>query len=136
MTRRAGGWLVLTANVLCGCATPLAPPAACAPGAAPYVRETLYFGLGRPDGSRVSAADWRAFVADSILPRFPDGFTVSDAAGQWRGDAGPVAESTKVLVVLHRGASTSRVREIAAEYRQRFRQEAVLRETSSACVEF
>lgn len=35
----------------------------------------------------VSDEDWRAFLAAEVTPRFPDGLTVIDAAGQWRDGA-------------------------------------------------
>ena len=70
-----------------------------APGTQALVRSELYFGRLQPDGTVVSDAEWRTFVAEEITPRFPDGFTVFDALGQYRGRDGQiVSEPTKVLL--------------------------------------
>src|SRR5215217_2603649 len=63
--------------------------------ATPQHRTTLYFGGARPKGS-VSELEWQLFVRDEITSRFPNGMTVWDAEGQWRGSDGKVAhERTK-----------------------------------------
>jgi hypothetical protein len=64
---------------------------------------------------------------------------VVDAAGHWRGRGGQVErEQTELLTLLHSGTEPDRqkVAEIAAEYKRRFRQEAVLRERLPACARF
>lgn len=85
-------------------------------------RDTLYFGTARPNGV-VSAAEWRAFVDEVITPRFP-GFTEWAAEGHWKSDR----EATHVVEIIHpdRRANDEKVREIIAEYKRRFAQEAVL----------
>jgi hypothetical protein len=105
---------------------------------AEMVRTELYFGLARPDGGRVGDEQWQAFVDDVVTPRFPDGFTVLDARGQWRGgDGSIVREPARVLVLFHTAADASRkLEEIRAEYRVRFAQEAVLRADQRARVGF
>ena len=111
-----------------GCAGPGVPydPA---PGTQSLVRSELYFGRLRPDGTVVSYAEWRTFVADEITPRFPDGFTVFDALGQYRGrDGRIVSEPTKVLLVVHGSDARLRsaVQELRDIYRRLFQQESVL----------
>lgn len=121
---------------LAGCAT-VRPPE-CPAGAERRMRDALYLGTATPDGT-VSAAEWDAFLRDIVTPRFPDGLTVVGAAGQWRGADGVVVrEASYVLELVHAGdaASERAVREIAAAYKARFRQEAVMRATSPACVAF
>jgi hypothetical protein len=111
---------------------------ACAADERTMVRETLYFGRNRP-GVTVNDAQWRAFVDEAVTPRFPDGFTVLDAEGHWRGAAGMTEhEASKMLIVLHTGdaASLAALGAIAADYKRRFEQEAVLRERSPSCVKF
>ncbi|MGN6393686.1 MAG: DUF3574 domain-containing protein [Gemmatimonadales bacterium] len=103
------------------------------------VRDVVYFGRNRPDGGTVSDADWQAFLDQVVTPRFPAGFSVVEATGQWRGRSGVVEhERTEVLTVLHAGNETDRraVAELAAEYKRRFHQEAVLRERTPACARF
>ena len=122
--------------LLAGCAT--SHPAVCGGGAQPRVRDALYFGTATPDGS-VSAAEWDAFLRDTVTPRFPDGLTVVGAAGQWRGGDGVIVrEASYVLELLHAedAASDRAIGEIVAAYKARFRQEAVMRVTTPACVAF
>ncbi len=75
-----------------------------------WVRSELYFGVGqesgpadRPQTQQITEATWRDFLDKQVTPRFPDGFTVFDAYGQWmfRGAAEPNRLKTKVLVILH-----------------------------------
>jgi hypothetical protein len=98
------------------------------------VRDTLYFGRNRPNGGAVREAEWRRFLNEIITPRFPDGLTVVKATGQWRNASGQIErEASEVVTVLHSGDPTARgkISEIIAEYRQRFDQEAVLRERAN-----
>jgi len=100
-----------------------------APGTQALVRSELYFGRLRPDGAVVSDAEWRTFVAEEITSRFPDGFTVFDAVGQYRGRDGQiVSEPTKVLLIVHAPDARLRsaVQELRDIYRRRFQQESVL----------
>lgn len=148
------GYAAMFAAALCACrtvpATPTPDAAAasadgntsilvCASDERAMRRDTLYFGLSKPDGGSVSDAQWRSFVDDAVVPRFPDGFTVVDAEGHWRGGDGAIArESSRMLIVLHPGDAASRraIEEIAALYRREFAQESVLRERTQACVKF
>jgi hypothetical protein len=103
------------------------------------VRDVIYFGRNRPDGAIVTDAEWGSFLDSVVTPRFPAGFTVVEAEGHWRGVTGMVErERTEVITLLHAGDRRSRlaVAEVAAEYRRRFRQEAVLRERLDACARF
>ncbi len=119
---------------------PVAPVAvACEVGDTALVRDVVYFGRNRPDGGMVSDAEWQGFLDEVVTPRFPAGLTVVAAAGQWRGASGAVErERAEVLTLLHDGSAASRaaVGELVAEYKRRFRQEAVLRERVRTCARF
>ena len=128
---------------LAGCAAsslPIHPGiGTCEAGDQSMVRDTLYFGRNRPRGGTVREAEWRRFLNETITPRFPDGLTVVKATGQWRNASGQIErEASEVVTVLHSGDLTARgkVSEIIAEYRQRFDQEAVLRERATTCARF
>ncbi|NVZ18943.1 DUF3574 domain-containing protein [Pseudomonas costantinii] len=75
------------------------------PAQAQWLRTELYFSLGPLNGTEgvISPARWRAFLDQEVTPRFPDGFSVLDAYGQWRdhGAKEPERLATKVIVVLH-----------------------------------
>jgi hypothetical protein len=137
-------------SALCGCRalpiadTPVATAAAlasfvCGADERAMVRETLYFGRSRPGGGTVSDTEWRAFVDDVIVPRFPDGFTIVNAEGHWRRGDGVIGrEDSQVLIVLHAGdgASHRAVDAIVIDYKRQFAQDAVLRERSPSCAKF
>lgn len=106
---------------------------ACRDGEQAVVIETLYFGTATPDGV-VAAADWRDFLARELTPRFPQGLTVTEADGQWRGADGRIVhEATHVLTLIGTDADDAAIRALAGAYRTRFRQEAVLRVRQPAC---
>jgi Protein of unknown function (DUF3574) len=101
-------------------------------GTEKFIRTELYFGRSIPTGGTVSELDWQKFVDEVVTPRFPDGLTVLDADGQWRGKDGLIArEESKVIVLLYprkrRKAMNTKIEEIRTEYKKRFAQEAVMR---------
>ena len=103
--------------------------------ASPQLRTMLYFGGSRPKGS-VSELEWQLFLRDEVTPRFPNGMTVWDAEGQWRGAEGSIGhERTKVLLLVHPDTEQSRqsIRAVIEKYRKAFDQESVLWETSQVC---
>jgi hypothetical protein len=136
--------IAATSFTLAGCAgqgaaTTPTPLAACAVGDSAMVRDVAYFGRNRPDGGVVSDDEWRRFLDEVVTPRFPSGLTVVEATGQWRGETGLVEqERSELVTLLHDGGEAARqsVTEVAAEYKRRFRQEAVLRERLSTCARF
>jgi hypothetical protein len=113
--------------------------ATCAVGDTALVRDVVYFGRNRPGGGAVSDAEWQTFLGEIVTPRFPSGLTVVDATGQWRGASGAVEqERSEIVTVFHGGDDAARraVEEVAAEYKRRFQQEAVLRERTATCARF
>ena len=97
------------------------------------VSDRLFCGRSIPDGGEVTDADVDRFLDEVVTPRFP-GFTSWTATGNWKGDE----EKTLVLEFIHPYGREfdEKVREIAEEYRKRFRQEAVMRVTEPAIQEF
>ena len=82
---------------------------------------------------------WDAFLGDTVTPRFPDGLTVLDGAGQWRGSEGTIQkERSKLLVILAPPGDDGMrlIDEISEEYERRFNQESVLRTVNDSCVSF
>ena len=129
---------VVAALTLAACADADAPD--CPDGADAWVKYELYMGRGSSEsGLIVSDSAWEGFLADTVTPRFPDGLTVLDGRGQWRGDAGTIQkEHSKVLVILAPpgGDAMRLLDEVSDEYKARFTQESVLRVVSDACVSF
>ncbi len=121
----AAALLLLLATGCAGTGATSAPP----PGTQALVRSELFFGRLKPDGTVVTDAEWRAFVAEHVAGRFPEGFTVLDAQGQYRGRDGQVkAEATKVLLIVHGPEARPRaaIQELRDLYRRLFQQESVL----------
>ena len=126
----------LFAALLASCAA--AERLTCSSGQQAMISETLYFGTDKPDGA-VTAEDWQSFLSDSVTPRFPQGLSVWQASGQWKSDAGAlVRESSYVLNIVHpdSAATEAALNEVVNTYKTKFRQEAVLRVRSAACVSF
>jgi hypothetical protein len=101
----------------------------------------LYFGSAIGErGEVVSEADWQRFVGDEIATRFPAGFSVVDATGQYRSPVtgNVVSEQTRVLTLIHADepAIHRSIDAVAQAYKLRFRQESVLRVDQCAAFAF
>ena len=97
----------------------------CAPGTGPMTKYELF--LGQNIGT------------EEVTPRYPDGFTVLSAAGQWRDPMGAIIqEDSRNLVVIVRDASAElpKITAIRDTYKTRFRQDAVLFVQSQICAGF
>ena len=142
MTRRLPGLCVAAALVvLASAAQPAlgADTPACPPGTGQFAEYRLFFGRSQGDQEVVSDAAWRAFLANEVTPRFPDGLTVLDAAGQWRAGSGAIVrERSKLLLILAQPGADAmrRTDEIAEAYKRAFGQSSVLRVITTACASF
>lgn len=97
-----------------------------------FLRTELYFGRSKPDGTIVSDEDWNRFLVEIVTPRFPYGFTVLKASGQYRDKSGKIiTEPSEVVIFLYdrkaRTASHNKIEEIRTAYVKQFNQESVLR---------
>ena len=114
----------------------------CPEGLEPYVAFNFYFGLQTSGGEEVTDAEWQTFLAQEVTPRFPDGLTVFDAAGQWLDtDADRLyREGTKVLNILVPADSAESAKraldEIADVYVEQFDQQVVFKTSAQSCAGF
>jgi hypothetical protein len=134
-----GLWVGTLLLALGGCAT-TSPPAnsGCGQGQSLQMVESLYFGANKPQGV-VSPQEWGAFIDEVVTPRFPQGLSVLQAAGQWRNAQGVIErEASRLLQIVHEGSARddAAVREIVEHYKTAHQQEAVMRLRSLACVSF
>ena len=110
------------------------------PSEKPMVEVQLFFGRDIPGGARVSDADWTDFAATVITPAFPDGFSVTDAKGQWRDSATGkiVREPSEIVMVAAQQtpALAPKIDKIAEAYRKRFHQQSVGIVTRPVCAAF
>ncbi|SMB55450.1 conserved exported hypothetical protein [Serratia proteamaculans] len=129
--------------LLSGCVAPVSntvqqKPANCSIGD-PMTQTTLYFGLNRPVGPVISAAEWQSFVDGQVTPRFKDGLSVFDAKGQWLGNDGKLArENSKALMLIHAPGkeSETNIEALRSSYKQQFAQDSVMRVDAPVCVAF
>lgn len=111
----------------------------CPPGFERYGEYRLFFGRSRPGGGTVSDEEWSDFLAAEVTPRFPDGLTVLDGAGQWRDGSDAIGrEGVKLLIVLAEPGAKAvrRTAEIAEAYKRAFDQQSVLRAIETVCAAF
>lgn len=127
---------VLAVLISGGCASLL--PQSCPSGLKPMTEARLYFGRDIAGGGTVSDADWQGFLDEEVTPRFPDGLTVEDASGQWKGEGAIVREKSKRLTIVLSGGEgdEAKLGAIRQAYKTRFRQDAVLLVEGRACVSF
>jgi uncharacterized protein DUF3574 len=140
MTALRGLVLAVGLASLAGCvSTTTVSGPACPVGQEARRTAELFFGRNVAGQSAVSEADFRKFMDEEVTPRFPDGLTVLDGGGQWRGDENRlIREASKVvLIVLPKGsAASSRLDAVRNAYKARFHQDSVLLITQVACVSF
>jgi len=125
---------------LSACAPPAPQSAAptCVAPLAPALQVDLYFGLVTK-GREIGEAAWAAFLGEEVTPRFPDGLSVIDVAGQYRTPAGRITrERSKLLivVVLDAPAHLLKVQAIVDAYKRKFDQLSVLRVERAICAAF
>jgi hypothetical protein len=96
-----------------------------------FLRTELFFGMDKPTGGKVSEDEWQGFLADIVTPRFPDGFTVDEALGQYLDGKILVREKSKQLILIYprkfKTSSSRKIEEIRKAYIKAFDQKSVLR---------
>jgi Protein of unknown function (DUF3574) len=116
-----------------------APP--CHAPALPMLRVELMFGRNVGDDLAVTEDAWASFLAIEVVPRFPDGFSVVDAAGP-RTDK-PTAnlflsEPSKIIIIIapDRPETEQRIAAVEAAYKKQFQQQSVVVASRSVCASF
>ena len=101
---------------------------------------TLYFGESVPGRGPITDAEWRGFLAASVTPNLPDGYTVWNATGAWLNPKtqATISEPTKVLATaLPAGdAGLAAVNRVRTAYRSAFQQQSVGMTTEPVCGAF
>jgi len=107
---------------------------ACTPPQKPMLDIELMLGRGKANEAR-----WARFLAREVTPRFPDGLTVYETAGQWRDPATNVIlrEKSRVLrIIVPADTATDKIAAIAEAFRKEFRQKSVGTVTRPVCASF
>lgn len=100
----------------------------------PMLDVELMLGRGKANESR-----WARFLAREVTPRFPDGLTVYETAGQWRDPATNVIvrERSRVLrIIVPADTAPDKIGAIAEAYKKQFRQKSVGILTRPVCASF
>jgi hypothetical protein len=136
--------------LLAACAPPAAQPTPPTAAPAPYqcllpsehrmLVAELFFGRSIKGGGFVTDAEWSRFVTDTVIPNFPDGYTVFDGMGGWRDTETGRTERdpTKILLVAADRAPdlAGRLQNTIDVYKARFRQKSVGIITRDSCAAF
>ena len=106
-----------------------------------WQRTDLYLGLTRRDSSLISDTDFQKFTDTQITPLFPDGFTLTPAAGQYLDSHNSVhKEPTRILTLLYetkdRDTTNKKLQKLITTYCQQFDQESILREDFPITAQF
>jgi hypothetical protein len=115
------------------------PP--CHAPALPMLRIELMFGRNIGDDLAVTEDAWAGFLANEVVPRFPDGFSVVDAAGP-RTDKPTanlfVSEPSKIIIIIAPDApeTEQRISAVEAAYKTQFRQQSVVVASRAVCASF
>jgi hypothetical protein len=111
---------------------------ACRPPLERWTEIDLYFGRNIAGVGEVSERQFRNFLAQTVTPRFPDGLSLADIAGQFRVGRQVIREKTKLVVLLVPDAAEAapKVAAIVGTYKRRFRQQSVLRTEATVCLAF
>src|SRR5271169_2539244 len=99
----------------------------------------LMFGRSVDGRLVVREREWGRFLAREITPRFPDGLSVVDAAGQYKTADGIIAHepSEIVIIIAPDGSETQdRIAVIESAYKKQFRQQRVVVVTRTVCASF
>ena len=136
--RKLAGGIIAGTALLAAWALPAAAAAACRAGQEAWFEIALYLGRNIGGGGEVSERQFRRFLAEIVTPRFPDGLSVIDVAGQFRSGNQLIREQTKLLIILvpDAAAVAGKVNSIVDRYKTRFSQESVLHTETEVCLSF
>jgi hypothetical protein len=109
-------------------------------GEKPMLVTQLFFGLSIRGRGPLTPREWTEFLRQDVAPRFPDGFTVYEAEGQWLNPAthSVVRERSKVMIIAAEDTTEVRAKitEVSDLYRKAFHQQAVGVITRRECAAF
>jgi hypothetical protein len=90
-------------------------------------------------GGSVGQNEWNEFLDTEVTSRFPRGFTVVDAHGQWQESNGQISkEGTRILILIvpNNVTAAAYIGAITTAYNDRFDQENSLLVRQSVCATF
>lgn len=134
------GWAPFLALLLAGSPVFAAGTYCPLAGQTPMLSARLFLGENIAGRGPLTEAEWNSFLAQSVTPLFPSGFTVYDASGQWQPPGGRTIakENTKVIEIDAQDSPALRrnLDAIAAAYKKQFNQQSVGIVTADSCARF
>ncbi len=113
--------------------------AACPVGQTPMLSVRLYFGLTE-NRKLITDTAWEDFLARTVTPRFPGGYTVTNAMGRWRDQKTNAIAREPSRIIEVDAPDTKELRDKAEEIRKtytaRFHQQSVGIVTMPVCGAF
>jgi len=131
--------LLVLITLLAATATAAEGRPACPSGLKPVTSAELFFGAEMRGGGDVSDADWQAFLAAEVTPRFPEGLTTWNADGRWRAPSGvQTHEKSRVLLLILSGRRNERAKlgALMDAYKTRYHQLSVGLVEHADCASF
>jgi len=132
--------IAVTFLIIFACAAPASAQVACRADQKSSAVVEMMFGRKIGDRIAVTNSAWARFVDSEITPRFPDGLSVVDAAGQWMDTEKKrvVREPSKIVTIVLRDSEKGQagIDAIAEAYKKRFKQQSVGVIVRGACVSF
>jgi hypothetical protein len=106
----------------------------------PMLVTQLFFGLSMRGRGPVTPREWAEFLRRDVTPRFPEGFTVYEAQGQWLdpNSHAVVRERSKVMIIAAEDTvdAHTKIAEVSQLYRTAFHQQSVGVITRRECAAF
>ncbi|MEO8665535.1 MAG: DUF3574 domain-containing protein [Ignavibacteria bacterium] len=97
-----------------------------------FIKTELYFGLNKPDGSKIAETDWEAFSDTVISKVFTKGSTILKSDGRWLDGDELIKEESRVVIYFSKiyamtDEFSGKIDVIRDKYKLYYRQQAVLR---------
>ena len=97
-----------------------------------YIRTELFFGLNKPDGSKVTEQEWESFCDSVISKTFSKGATIMKSDGRWLSGDSLIKEESRLVIYFSRiyemtDEFSDKIDLLREKYKKYYDQEAVLR---------
>ena len=97
-----------------------------------FIKTELFFGLNRPDGTKIRESDWEAFSDTVISKVFTKGATILKSDGRWLDGDNLIKEESRVVIYFSKiyemtDEFSDKIDIIRDKYKLYYQQQAVLR---------
>jgi len=97
-----------------------------------YIKTELFFGLNKPDGSKVTEEEWESFCDSVISKTFYKGATIMKSDGRWLSGDSLIKEESRTVIYFSKiyemtEEFSEKIDILREKYKLYYNQEAVLR---------